>query len=261
MKQGGRTPSILLRGYGADEVAVHRELNPQIRLTVGADRVRGAAEAFEEGADCLVLDDGFQHRRLHRDLDIVLLAAEQWNGRQRLLPRGPWREPLQALRRAGFILVTRKAAASATGESLLERLSEVAPSVPAGLVHLVLSDFFLLEGGAEDREAVVPPRSGERVTALSSLGTPAAFEGQLEEMGALVTPLRYPDHHEFTSEDVRSIVQQAAGTRIVMTRKEAVKLRGKLPVDAGALIAGQKLVFDRGEDMLERIIRRTVSSR
>src|SRR4051794_2017499 len=72
----GAHPAIVLRGYGGDETLVHAALNPDVRVIADADRVRGVERAAELGADCVVLDDGFQHRRLSRTSDWVLVAAE-----------------------------------------------------------------------------------------------------------------------------------------------------------------------------------------
>ena len=85
----GRTPAIVMRGYGGDETIVHTLLNPGTRVYADADRVAGIVRAAREGADVAVLVDAFQHRRAGRAADIVLLSAERWNGRIRLLPGRP----------------------------------------------------------------------------------------------------------------------------------------------------------------------------
>src|SRR5690606_37512688 len=105
----GRRPAIVLRGYGADEILVHRELNPDVPVHAARARIEGVREAAARGSDVVILDDGFQHRAIQRDLDVVLLTADGWTGEVRLLPRGPWREDLGALRRADLVVVTRKA--------------------------------------------------------------------------------------------------------------------------------------------------------
>src|SRR5258705_740665 len=108
LRAEGAKPAVLLRGYGGDEPLVHATLNPDIPVIADPDRVAGARKALAVGADCAILDDGFQHRRLARVADWVLLSAEQPPHRARLLPAGPWREPPPAVRRGTGALVTRK---------------------------------------------------------------------------------------------------------------------------------------------------------
>ena len=88
----GRRPAIALRGYGEDEILLHRELNPDVPVFRGKRRVEAARQAVAAGRDAVVLDDAFQHRALARDLDVVLVPVEGWEPRPRLVPRGPWRE-------------------------------------------------------------------------------------------------------------------------------------------------------------------------
>ncbi len=118
LRARGARPAIVLRGYGGDEVLVHRRLNPGIPVVADADRVRGVSTARAEGATVVVLDDGFQHRRARRDADVVLLSADR-AGPFRYLPAGPWREPLQSLRRASAIVVTRRNASRVSAQELL----------------------------------------------------------------------------------------------------------------------------------------------
>src|SRR6478735_8755780 len=97
LRAAGAKPAVLLRGYGGDEPLVHAALNPDIPVIADPDRVAGAHQALAAGADCAILDDGFQHRRIARIADWVLIAAEQPPTHARLLPAAPWREPTSAL--------------------------------------------------------------------------------------------------------------------------------------------------------------------
>lgn len=256
LRECGRQPWILLRGYGMDEVQVHRELNPEVPIRAGKDRVAGAADAIEVGADCLILDDGFQHRRLHRDLDIVLVAAEQWERSPRLLPRGPWRESPAALDRASLVVVTRKSASRGTAETVVAEINHRTPARPIAMAHLTLAS---LEPLDPTDSAGKPLAQGENVVALSTLGNPEAFETQLRDVADVVGSIRFPDHHVFSASDVARIQSLAAGARIVVTRKEAVKLRGLLPAGSGALVANQGVVFEAGEADLLRALREAVN--
>ena len=133
----GAHPAIVLRGYGDDEPLVHRSLNRLVPVIVGADRLAAVERAATDGADIAVLDDGFQHRRIARDVDLVLISADQWTDEVRLLPAGPWREPLHAVRRATLIVVTCKAAFDDAVDRVHDRLATVAPLVPRMSVRLV----------------------------------------------------------------------------------------------------------------------------
>jgi tetraacyldisaccharide-1-P 4'-kinase len=126
----GAHPAVVLRGYGDDEPLVHSAVNPSIPVVTSADRVAGVERAAELGASIAVLDDAFQHRRVRRAADLVLVSADRWTPSVRLLPAGPWREPLSAARRATLVIVTRKAASEASVDAVNEAMARAAPSVP-----------------------------------------------------------------------------------------------------------------------------------
>src|SRR3954469_19778385 len=136
----GIQPAIVLRGYGEDEPLVHARLNPSVPVIVAPDRVTGVSRAREAGARVAVLDDAFQHRQLSRTVDLVLVSADRWLSAPRLLPAGPFREPVAALRRATMVLVTRKAATDAQVTVVNEALAEIAPRVPRTTLHLLPGD-------------------------------------------------------------------------------------------------------------------------
>jgi tetraacyldisaccharide 4'-kinase len=247
----GARPAILLRGYGDDEPRVHARLTPGAIIVADPDRVAGARRARAAGATVLVLDDGFQHRRARRDLDLVLVAAEQGAARRRL-PAGPLREPARALRRADALLVTRKTASAQEAEEVGERWSRAAPGI--AVIHLHL-------GAGELRPAVpapgappppVPRLAGRRVLAVSAIGAPEAFEGQLRAAGAEVERARFPDHHAFGDSDVRELARRAeAAGLVVCTLKDAVKLGERWPRHAPPLwYLSQAVSVERGADRL-----------
>lgn len=132
----GATPAIVLRGYGADEPLVHERLTPGVLVVADADRRSGVFTARGEGADCAVLDDAFQHRRLARTEDWVLVAAEQWSDRARVLPAGPLRETPAALARASVVVVTRKTAPREDARALAQALATRVPTGRWAVMHL-----------------------------------------------------------------------------------------------------------------------------
>lgn len=247
MLELGRRPAVVVRGYGRDEILVHGELNPDVPLFAGARRSLAIANAAAAGCDLAILDDAFQHRAVARDLDLVLVSAESWSGNRRLLPRGPWREPISALRRADVVLVTRKAADREAAARVRERLRRAAPAAIVAVCALPIDAFLpVFEPG--ERMGTGHLR-GARVLAVASLAEPAPFAAQLAALGAEVELLPFPDHHEFTDADAAKIARHAAGRTIVVTRKEAVKLRSFARLrDHPLFFATQRVELELGGD-------------
>lgn len=253
LRRRGARPAIVLRGYGADEPLVHGTLNPDVPVVVSPDRVAGIARAAAQGATVAVLDDAFQHRRARRAADIVLVSADRWQQPVRLLPAGPWREPLAALRRASLALVTRKAASPDTALAVAAVLRATAPGVPVAVAHLAPAELRRL--GADARLGL-DALSGARVHAIAAIGDPAAFVKQLEEVGARVTASVFPDHHAFTAEEARTLAAAAATSDVVVcTLKDAVKLGGHWPASASPLwYVSQRVVIVKGRDELDSLL-------
>lgn len=221
----GRHPALIARGYGEDELELHRRWNPQSSVIADPDRVRGVARAVREGADCVVLDDGFQHRRLARDLDIVLVAAEH-PFPPRMLPRGPAREPVSALSRADLVVVTRRTASAATAES-------VAAALRARVRRPRVSTVDLAPGGWMDLDLEAAPGPESEVLAVTAVADPMTFRDTVGHvLGGAPEMLAFPDHHDFDAADCDRIVRAAGPRALVTTEKDAVKLaafRNALP--------------------------------
>ena len=245
----GAKPAIILRGYGGDEPAVHARLHPTIPTVTAADRVAGAREALTLGADVVVLDDAFQHRRIGREVDWVLLSADRPMRSPRLLPAGPWREPLVALRRATVALVTRKGASRDQALQLAKEIRRYAPAVPVATVRLALDE---LRSVAEGEVRALDTLDGASVLLVAAIGDPTALEAQLEALGAEVRSRFFADHHAFTLRDIQEIAGAArAGEAIVCTLKDAVKLAPGWPRAAPALwYVSQRVIVEDGMDQL-----------
>ncbi|HEX8271984.1 MAG TPA: tetraacyldisaccharide 4'-kinase [Longimicrobiaceae bacterium] len=246
----GRKPAIALRGYGADEVQVHRELNPEVPVFAAARRIEAAREAAAAGRGVVVLDDGFQHRALARDLDVVLVSVEGWTERRRLLPRGPWREAASALLRAGVVVATRKSASADQGARVVRELRSLAPGVPVAECWLAPDALVPLSAVA----APEPPSAGDAVLAAAALADPAPFAENLRQRGFRVEMAAFPDHHAFDAAEAAALLERAAGRPIVMTHKDAVKLRDLLPPSARAWVLTQSVRFTAGGDVLLRAL-------
>ena len=257
----GRRPALVLRGYGTDEILVHRELNPEVPVFAAARRIEAVRRAAGEGCDVAVLDDAFQHRALFRDLDLVLVGADGWQGAVRMLPRGPWREGLGALRRADFVVVTSKAAATGTASHLLELVSSVVGPERVVLCRIEATGLrpLLGGGGGEGAESGLEALRGKRVLAVASLADPRPFVAHLELAGAEVELAAFPDHHEFTAAEARLLQERARGRVLVMTRKEAVKLRPLLEGVEDGLMLEQRIVIESGEEVLMDALRTAVN--
>jgi tetraacyldisaccharide 4'-kinase len=206
--------------------------------------------AAAAGADCAVLDDAFQHRRIARRADWVLVAAEQWSADARLLPAGPLREPIGALARASVVVVTRKTVSLARADEIAALLAARLPDGASAVVHLAPAGLVDATSAAESPLASL---QGMRVVAVAAVGTPAAFFAQLRALGADVLELPFGDHHRFDVSDVERMRRAAQGRAgIVCTLKDAVKLaplwRG---ADAPLWYVSQAAVVERGRPILD----------
>ena len=249
----GRTPGILLRGYGEDEPLVHARLLPQGIVVANPDRTAAARSAAARGADILVLDDAYQLLGVARDLNIAVLSADSVGGSVWPLPAGPWREGADALDRADLIVVTRKHAPGPTAERLAAWLARRRPEAPVCLAHLALARLEGMQSGTP-RELV--ELSGRRVVAAAGVADPESFAAQLEGLGARVQLQAYQDHHRYGTGDVARLARAAAaGDYVVVTEKDAVKLRGQWPGDAPEpLVAVLAVRWERNGGALEQAL-------
>ena len=249
----GAHPAVVLRGYGGDETLVHQRLNETISVIACADRVRGMRDAIAEAADVIVLDDGFQHRRAARDFDVVLIDADTWTGSTRLLPAGPWREPLSAARRASLVIVTRKASTATAVARVREALERTAPGVPVASVSLVPGE---LRSTVTGQTLPLHALDGADVTAIAAIAQPDGFFRQLTQLGAVVRPHSYADHHQFTERDAKRLADSAlASDFAVCTLKDAVKLESVWPPEAGSLwYVSQRLKVEDGKHHIARLL-------
>ena len=256
----GAHPAIVLRGYGDDEPLVHRRLNPSAIVIADADRVRAVERARASGADCVILDDAFQHRRIQRSENWLLVAAEQWRPRQRCLPAGPLREPVSAMSRASLIAVTRKSASFEAAEHVAARVGERAPAIPVAIFHLAPDG---LRNVHDETSSPLSRLDGARVLAIAAIAAPEEFFTQLRRAGARVDEASYGDHHAFDSRDATSLAGRgAAYDMVVCTLKDAVKLAPLWPQIAPALwYVTQSAVVERGGAALDASLSNILAAR
>ena len=243
---------VLTRGYGREKsgrvvvsdgehvLANEKEAGDEPRLLaeklIGIAAVISDANRFaagqwamtELGSEVFVLDDGFQHLNLQRDLNIVTIDATRPWGDRRLLPWGRLREPTRGLARADCVVITR-ADQSEGVLALQEEIKGLVPNgklftarmITRGLRHVGLN-FAESHGGPSDR---IAPRVG----AFCAVGNPASFIKQLKDAGYdPVSTTVFPDHHRYNEYEITSIVKNAkaaGGSSLITTAKDAVKLR------------------------------------
>ncbi|MHC4984236.1 MAG: tetraacyldisaccharide 4'-kinase [Planctomycetota bacterium] len=229
LRRAGHRPAVLPRGYRSvvgrsDEAELLKRLTGA-KVVVEPDRVAAAQAAISDGADVLVMDDGFQHRRLRRDLDIVLIdATDPFGGR--CLPAGLRREPLSALRDADAVVITRCNEIDKDRlEKLKTRLSRLSPEATIhAAVHKPLA--LIDEAGGE-----LPLREidGRRVLAFCGIGNPESFFAAVGRLGANIVARRaLDDHVDYTPAIIDSLNRAAAEARadfLVTTQKDFVKLQ------------------------------------
>lgn len=249
----GRDFFLDWRGVGDEAVLLAKNL-PGVPVVVGGDRVAAGRLAVQRfGPDTILLDDGFQHRQLHRDLDLVLMDATDPFGGGRLLPRGCLREPVAALTRAHAVILTRTDQASELAR-LRCYLEHVIPGTPQILTRHRPSALTDLAGGEQQPLESLRDR---RVLAVSGIANPLAFHRTLADLGAVLAGrLAFPDHHAYGPADlarVEASAREAGAELIVTTEKDAVRMpAGSLswPI----LILRVDLEITEGVEVLKRLL-------
>ncbi len=234
LSEAGHRPAIVMRGYGDDETHLHRRINPESLVVANADRVAGIGAAAAAGADVAVLDDGFQHRRAQRDLEIVLVSAEKWRSGARMLPCGPFREPLRSLRRADIVVVTRKSASDSEVAAVIRSVRGVCGATESiAVARLEPRALVSFQSGAEQP---LDRLRGETVLAVAGIGDPVSFFEQLKQLGAVVTARRFRDHHAYSPAEAAILNEEAVGHKyVVTTEKDAIKLAPLWPAKSEKL--------------------------
>jgi tetraacyldisaccharide 4'-kinase len=273
--QHGLRPAIVARGYRAEKNAGKNSANDEAQLVeecpviCNPDRVAGGNTALKNGATCLILDDGFQHRRLARQLDLVIIdATKPFGGTVRdhgaVLPLGYLREPHHALQRAHALVLTRS---HLLEEKELLALRAYLSTFGKPLVRVIDRDVHLISVlNTEDRFTVENLRQ-QSVILVSGLGNPLGFERSAEQHGWIIhESLRYPDHYHYTAHDVADMLNRAQQFQatVVMTEKDAVKIRALVTPTQAARMRVLKTTSDIApEDMpvLDKLLSATLAQK
>ena len=239
----GLKPAVLIRGYMAgakkgdknidsDEARMLEELLPNVPILVGADRVK-SAKAFlgtpDKGecppVDVFVMDDGFQHFRLKRDLDVVVLDAFSPFGNGHVMPRGILREPISAIKRAGCVVLTKSDLCEDDGKSSAAQVSKIAGDKPVSRASHSPENFRdIKDGKLLDPEWIM----GKNAALFCSIGNPQGFRSTVESLEANVKQqIVFEDHHVYQKKDILKIndicLKQGVDV-LVTTHKDAVKI-------------------------------------
>ena len=243
----GRKPAIVSRGYGrttrgyllvsgegtkiasprdaGDEAVQMAENCAGSVVAVGENRVEAVKRVLSESsADCIVVDDGFQHRYLHRDLNIVLMTAKELIGGDWMLPAGNRRESMISIRRADAVIIS-KCRDRRDYEIAKDKLPASAPRAIAAFRVVPRSLRNVSTGQCIDRHSA----RGLAVTTCSGIGDPDSFTRSVQEFGCtVVSKIEFPDHHWYSASDLNrmriEVAERKAGL-LVTTQKDSVRLR------------------------------------
>ncbi len=290
--------AILTRGYKAretrderrgtkiDEPAIFAENCPQAKVIVNPDRIAGAVEAIDKfGAKVLIMDDGFQHRRLARDLDIVTVDATLPFGYGKLLPAGLLREPVTAIKRAKAVIITR------CNQITKDKLSEIEQRLQRANPNLVIARSIHAPVCVKYTEpSVIPAKAGirnnydldsclrrndkletlksKKIFAFCGIGNPDAFLATIKELGCeMVGSKVFNDHHHYTESDISDIYKQAERLKadlILTTQKDWSSMRYEIRdtrYEVSFAYLAIELRFLSGEDKLKGLIEKTLADK
>ena len=223
----GRTCAILTRGYRtsphrfSDEPALLAKACSGAAVIVNPDRLAAAQKAVRlHQPDVLILDDGFQHRRLKRDLDIIAIDASCPFGYGKLLPASLLREPVRSVRRAHIAVITRFDLASE------EQIAEIESTLRRFQPNILIFHAVHRQNQARTFHGQAIPASqlaGKKAFVFCGIGNPAAFLRSVESLGvSIVGKTLFKDHHPYNPDDIRTLVHQArqAGAEIILTTEK-----------------------------------------
>jgi tetraacyldisaccharide 4'-kinase len=232
-----------------------------IIIIADESRVRGAGKAVELGAEMILLDDGFQHRYLHRDLNIVVMTAVEIVNGDWLLPAGNRRETMSSLKRSDMIIVSRCA-----GKTDFSQAAQILKPYhkPVFGVKTKLSSFKQI---ATNETVAMRNLFDKKIVALSGIGDPKSFEQVLVQANLkIIKHLVFPDHYWFTEDDVKNIIdskKQLNADCIVTTEKDAIRLRdryGNFLTSENVIVAEiQQEIIDGKETLVEMIQQAAIS--
>jgi len=260
--------AVLTRGYKvknsifADEPAMLAKASPAAKVIVNPDRTAGAERAISEyNAKLLIMDDGFQHRGLARDVNIVAVDATEPFGYEKLLPAGLLREPVSSLKRADAVVITRSNQNSPEKISEIKnRISQINPDIVfAAAVHKPLCIKLI-----KDRQMPLNELAGRKIYAFCGIGNPDAFFQTLSDMALNIVGTKvYNDHHKYTDADITAIYEDARYKQaelVLTTHKDWIKTAllciDKFEIPFAAMLV--ELAFIDGQEKIIALVNKAI---
>lgn len=256
LAQKDRKVSILIRGYGEDEWKMLEDKLEKkgIKVLVGRDRVKSAKKAEKNGIEILILDDGFQHWPLKRDLEIVLIDSTNPFGNGFLFPRGILREPLDNLKRADIIVLSKVDKGENNISMVTDEVQKIAPGKRIVKVFHRPKNLLDIREGQEVNPAFI---NNKKVCLVSAICDASYFRYTVEKTGASVgLEFIFPDHYPYRMRDLERIFKECEKKKIdtiITTEKDAVKLKDLTLSEKGSRIfaLGIELEVVQGEEELD----------
>ena len=255
----GNVPLILSRGYGADESKMLARQLPDALFGIGKDRYQAGCKALEgHQANVAILDDGFQHWRIKRDLDVVVVNVLNPFGNFSLIPRGILRESVNSLKRASIVILSD---VNLTPRKDLEKLKSeiraIAPKIE--FVEAQREALYFYRPGS--RERIQPDRlQGQRVTSFSGIGNPRSFQRLLNQLGMkTILNFEFSDHHRYSDRELNEIVkakESSESEEIITTEKDFFRCEEAMKRIIKPLILKVRLRLTTGESILHQYLSR-----
>ena len=252
---------LLSPAEAGDEAFLMAGALKRVTIIKGRDRFRAGIAALDNAQLAIVniqpptlfiLDDGFQHWKLHRDVDIVLIDATNPFGNKKLFPEGILREPFDALKRAHIIVITKSdMALPGAVQTITRKVKQYNQEVPVFTASHKPIGLINTAGEAKELSTL----RGKRIYAFSGIANPAYFQSSLVKCGAHIVEFKkYRDHFIYKQSDIDDIKKEALGLEIVTTEKDLVKLKQlRVPDNVSAL----QIEFSINREFYETLYRLT----
>ena len=264
---------IFMTSYEAgDEAYLMAKMMPGVPVVIGKNRdVTGSYAVEKLNAEVIIMDDGYQHWQLERDLDIVLVDTLNLFGNGNLLPRGILREPLSHLNRADLFLFTKSDQSSQlTRSSLTENIRQyntkapIVESIHHAKEFVEIADWYK---GIQQNPLPLEELKGKRVMVFSAIGNPSSFEQNVSGCGLdIVEAIRYPDHHDYGMLEMQYIGERASKLKadaLITTGKDAVKIPTEFIYfnrDIPLYVMNMDIMITRNEESFDNLLKETVET-